>query len=94
MKFPAQLEDGTIIEVQKVHEGDGIVLKDEDGKRYQGAQFGSHIVPLDDDEAPVKEEETDTEPVAEEGEPETPEEEGAAGEEEAGEGGANEEPMG
>jgi hypothetical protein len=67
--FPAQLEDGTTIDVTKVYEGDTIVLKDADGNRYSQAQFGAHIKPLADDETQPTAAQTDTEPVPEEDEP-------------------------
>lgn len=92
MAFTVQLEDGTEVLVDKVFEGDDIVLKDEAGNRYQPAQYGAHVVALEAGEAPVAEAQTDTEPVAEEAEeteetaPEAPEEDNK--------GGVTEEPIG
>jgi hypothetical protein len=95
--FEVKLEDGTTIEVDKHYEGDDIVLKDADGKRYAMAPSGQYAVPLAPGETPAPEQEADTEPVPEE----TPNEDEPAGEEETGgsdedgaEGGANEEPVG
>ena len=89
MKFPAQLEDGTVVEVEKYFDGDAIVLKDEDGNTYQNAQYGAHIVALEEGEAPKTDAETDTEPVAEEAE-----EAAEEADEDGAQGGANEEPIG
>jgi hypothetical protein len=86
MRFPAQLEDGTIVEVEKAFDGDSIVLRDEAGNTYQQAQFGAHILPLAEGETAPTAATTDTEPVAEETEPEAAEE--------VEEGGVTEEPVG